>query len=248
MPEHFDIYMIILIGLVSILYASVGHGGASGYLAVMAIWALPTDYMKTTALILNIVVSGISFSQYYIKKYFNWKLFYPFALASIPFAYIGGGIHLDPVLYKKILGVILLLPVIRLSGIPIPIKKVKLELNIYIALLIGSVIGFLSGMLGIGGGIILSPIILLLGWGSAKQTAAVSALFILVNSLAGLLNNKGWSNIDKVLTYETYILLGVVVGGGILGAWWGSSKAQETWIKRLLAIGLGIASIKLIFA
>lgn len=240
--------MIILIGLVSILYSSVGHGGASGYLAVMAIWALPTDYMKTTALILNIAVSTISFSQYYIKKYFNWKLFYPFALASIPFAYIGGGIHLDPVLYKRILGIILLLPVVRLSGIPSPFKNIKLELNIYIALLIGSIIGFLSGMLGIGGGIILSPIILLFGWANAKQTAAVSALFILVNSLAGLLNDKGWPNIEKALTIETYMLLCVVIVGGLLGAWWGSSKAQEIWIKRLLAIGLGIAAIKLIFA
>ncbi len=240
--------MIILIGLVSMLYSSVGHGGASGYLAVMAIWALPTDYMKTTALILNIAVSSISFSQYYIKKHFNWKLFYPFALASIPFAYIGGGIHLDPILYKKVLGFILLLPVIKLSGIPIPIKKIKLELNIYIAILIGSIIGFLSGMLGIGGGIILSPIILLFGWANAKQTAAVSALFILVNSLAGLMNDKGWTNIEKALTTETYILLGTVVACGLLGAWWGSSKAQEVWIKRLLALGIGMAAIKLIFA
>lgn len=109
-------------------------------------------------------------------------------------------------------------------------------------------IGFLSGMLGIGGGIILSPILLLFGWASAKQTAAVSALFILVNSVAGLLNDKGWPNIEKALTSETYMLLGVVGVGGLLGAWWGSSKAQETWIKRLLAIGLGIAAIKLIFA
>ncbi len=240
--------MIILIGLVSIMYSSVGHGGASGYLAVMALWALPTDYMKTTALILNIAVSSISFSQYYIKKYFNWKLFYPFALASIPAAFIGAGIPINPVTYKKILGIILLFPVIKLSGIPIPIKKIKLELNIYIALLIGAVIGFLSGLLGIGGGILLSPIILLFGWALAKQTAAVSALFILVNSAAGLLNEKTWPPSNIIFTKETYALLSVVIFGGLLGAWWGSAKAHEVSIKRLLAIGLGIASIKLIFA
>lgn len=247
MFEHFDIYIILLMGVVALLYGAVGHGGASGYLAVMGVWAFPSDYMKAVALVLNIIVSGISFTQYYIKKHFKWDLFYPFAIASIPAAFVGADIYLDPKIYKRLLGVILLLPILKLAGLNLFKSKLTLNFNIYVSILIGAVVGFLSGLLGIGGGILLSPIILLFGWGTAKETAAVSALFIFVNSIAGILNQKSWAMIEKVASTELYIVIGVVVIAGFVGSFIGSTKATEHWIKRLLAIGLSLAAVKLIF-
>lgn len=263
MLESFDVWMVILMGFISLLYASVGHGGASGFIAVMALWAMPTNTMRVIALALNVMVSFISFGHYYINKHFKWQLFYPFALASIPAAILGSTITLDPTLFKKLLGVILLVPMIRLS-FSVPQKNLNLALstglskevqedekgsfrvNFKAAAAVGGTIGFLSGLLGIGGGILLSPLILFFGWASVKETAAVTALFTFVNSVAGLFTQlHRWKDFAFFPT-ETVILFSVVLIGGWLGSWWGSAFAQEIWIKRALALVLGIASWKLI--
>src|SRR5450432_232691 len=182
-------YIILFYGLlflVAFLYASVGHGGASGYLALMAIFSIAPEVMKPTALLLNLFVSLTSFIQFYRGKHFLWKIFLPLALASIPMAYLGGKIVVDGVVYKKILGLLLLIPVARfLFFSNIPASELK-KSNPVLSLFIGASIGFLSGLIGIGGGIILSPILLILKWTDQKQTAAISALFIFVNSLSGL--------------------------------------------------------------
>jgi len=189
-----------LLFFVAFLYASVGHGGASGYLALMAIFSIAPDVMKPTALLLNLFVSLTSFIQFYRGGHFNWKIFLPFALASVPMAFVGGLVTIDAVVYKKVLGGLLLIPVIRflfLSNIKVEERK---KVNIIIAVLIGATIGFLSGLIGIGGGIILSPILLLMRWTDMKQTAAISALFIFVNSVSGLAGQ-----LTKGIHFTTYV-------------------------------------------
>lgn len=203
--------LLLLLPIVAFLYASVGHGGASGYLALMSAFSLPMTFMKPTALVLNILVSAISFYFYYREKKFKWNLFYPFALSSIPFSFLGGYLSVPTFYYKVILATVLVFAVFRLLGFLGKEKTNITPLNTYAALFIGAIIGFLSGLIGIGGGIILSPVILLLGWGTMKQTAAVSALFILVNSVAGI---SGFFLKGGILPDSSFMLIGVVLVGG----------------------------------
>jgi uncharacterized membrane protein YfcA len=233
----------ILLFLVAFLYASVGHGGASGYLALMAIFSIAPEVMKPTALLLNLFVSLTSFIQFYRGGYFRMKLFLPFALASVPFAFIGGLITIDASIYKQILGWLLLLPVIRfLFFNKIEVEEQK-QYSLLLAILIGAVIGFLSGLIGIGGGIILSPVLLLLHWANMKQTAAISALFIFVNSLSGLAGQ-----LTKGIHFTTDMYLYVVIAfiGGLAGAYYGSMKVKQGALKYLLATVLLIAAVKLL--
>lgn len=241
MPEEILFYVLLL--LVAFLYASVGHGGASGYLALMALFSFTPEIMRPTALVLNVFVSLIAFTQYYRAGYFQWKLFLPFAIVSIPAAFFGGLISIDTGLYKKILAILLIFPVIRLAGINFQPEKSIRKLNIYAALLIGVVIGFLSGMIGLGGGIILSPVILILHWANMKHTAAVSALFIFVNSIAGL---AGIFTKDFHFNTEMGLMIVIALTGAIAGAYLGAKKFESIILKRILAVVLLIASVKLI--
>lgn len=234
--------LLMLLAAVAFLYASVGHGGASGYLALMSLFAFPVSLMKPTALVLNILVSGISFYFYFREKKFEWKLFYPFAITSIPCSFLGGLITIETHYYKMILATVLILAVVRLLG---KFGKPKSEfktINIPLALFIGAFVGFLSGLIGIGGGIILSPLILLLGWANMKQTAAVSALFIFVNSIAGLF---GFAFNGGVLPSSSIMLIIVVTFGGIFGGYFGSKKFNTVTLRNVLAFVLGIAIFKL---
>lgn len=238
-----SISFFILLFLVALLYASVGHGGASGYLALMAIYGFAPEVMKPSALILNLFVSLTSFIMFYKGGHFNWKLFLPFAIASIPFSFFGGTISLDAYIYKKILGVLLLLPVARFFFYPNIEDAYLKSSNLIISIFIGAVIGFISGLIGIGGGIILSPFLLLLNWTNQKQTAAISALFIFVNSIAGLAGqfSKGIQIDNTVFGFVAIAFI-----GGFGGAWMGSLKLNQTYLKYTLAIVLLMASIKLI--
>ena len=234
----------ILLFLVAFLYSSVGHGGASGYLALMAIFAIAPDVMKPTALLLNLFVSLTSFIQFYRGKHFNWRIFLPFAIASVPMAFVGGLIEIDAFIYKKILGVLLLIPVIRfLFFSNVNVKEHK-ESNIILSLIIGVGIGFLSGLIGIGGGIILSPVLLLLKWTDMKQTAAISALFIFVNSLAGL---AGQLTKGIQFSPDMYWYVAIAFAGGVCGAYFGSLRFKQTLLKYMLAIVLAVAAYKLLF-
>jgi len=234
-----------LLFLVSLFYSSVGHGGASGYLAALGILGISTELMRPAVLVLNLFVSAIAFMQYYRAGHFRWSLFYPFAILSIPMAYLGAFVKLGPVVYKQVLGICLIIAVLRILGLfnrksdgpssPMPL---------YAGLLIGAVLGFLSGMIGIGGGIILSPIILLFRWGNMKETAAVSALFIFVNSLASL---SGLWKQGTPWPPHLALWIVVVVAGGLLGSWWGSRRAENTVLRNVLAGVLLLAAVKLIF-
>jgi uncharacterized membrane protein YfcA len=234
--------LILLLAIMAFLYASVGHGGASGYLAVMAIFAIAPSLMKQTALLLNLGVSLMSFIAFFRQGFFRWKLFWPFALGSIPAAFLGAKIPLTDSTYKQILGFCLLMAVIRMVW---QLKEEKSNtLNPYLGIFIGGIIGLLSGMIGIGGGIILSPLLLLFRWSSIKEAAAISALFIFVNSVAGLAGLKTWIPLNQ--SQMLYWLAASLIGG-FIGAIWGSRVASNQKVKWILALVLVIASLKLWF-
>lgn len=234
--------LLFLLPIVAFLYASVGHGGASGYLALMSAFSFPMTFMKPTALVLNILVSAVSFYFYYRENNFKWNLFYPFALSSIPFSFLGGYLKIDAFYYKIILATVLVFAVLRLLGFFGKEKNEIKAINLPLALTFGALIGFLSGLLGIGGGIILSPVLLLFGWATMKQTAAVSALFILVNSISGLF---GFVSQGGTLPASSSVLIGVVFIGGLLGAYYGSAKFNSKSLRYVLSVVIGIAILKL---
>ena len=244
--EFIDLLFLILLLVVALLYSAVGHGGASGYIALMTIWGIEVATVRSTALVLNGFVSLIAFIQYYRQGHFKWSLTFPFLITSVPFAFLGAMIAIDSALYKKILGVILIISVIRLL-VSFHQKEGPLrEMNLWLAMLAGAAIGFLSGMIGIGGGIILSPLILLAGWAGIKNTSATSALFIFINSIAGLAGV--WMKDQFSFSSQTVIWVGVAIAGALAGAYWGSRLAAVKQMRYILALVLAIASYKLIFA
>jgi uncharacterized protein len=240
----FNIFLLLSLFGVAILYSSVGHGGASGYLAVMAIFGIAPQLMKSSALILNLFVSLIAFYNFYDKKTFNWKLFIPLILCSIPMAFIGATLPLKDVLYKRLLAACIVISVLRLMTSPKQSDQLNQNQPIYLKLIIGASIGLLSGMLGIGGGILLSPVLLFLNWEKMKDIAAISALFIFVNSLSGILSliTKGFT-----LPQDTYQWIGAAIVGGLVGGYIGSKKYNTQTLKGILAFVLLIACYKLIF-
>lgn len=244
MDIHF-IFFLFMLAIIAFLYSSVGHGGASGYLAVMAIAGVAPLMMKQSALVMNLSVSLFSFIGFYKSGYFRLKLFVPFAIASIPMAYLGGTMTLSDAIYKKILAVCILISIIRLLYQFKQNNETNREIPLWAGLLSGGIIGLLSGMLGIGGGIILSPLMLLMRWSKLKETAAVSALFIFVNSISGLYGQiqKGGFNLTEDLKFAVI----ATVVGGLLGSYFGSQKFNTPTLKYLLAIGLTIAGLKLLF-
>ena len=238
-----DILIYVLFFGVAFLYASIGHGGASGYLAVMALMGFTAVVMKPTALLLNVMVSLISFYSFYKAKHFNSRLLWPLIIGSIPMAYLGSSMPVSELLYKKILGVVLLLSIIRLLYQRSD-KPLQAAPKWYVLLLIGAGIGLVSGMIGMGGGILLSPILLLMGWSNLKQTAAISAIFIFLNSVSGIVGQlKTGFNLDPKIIG---IML-VVLAGGWLGAYTGAEKLNARNMKYVLALVLVMASLKLLF-
>ncbi len=237
--------LLLLLALVAFLYSSVGHGGASGYLAVMAIMGVAPTMMKSSALVMNLAVSLFSFIGFYKAGHFRLKLFLPFALASVPMAFLGGTMTLSDAIYKKILAVCILFSIVRLIYKFDANNENKRSIPIWAGILSGGLIGLLSGMIGIGGGIILSPLMLLMRWANLKETAAVSALFIFVNSLSGLYGQLQKGGIDLPENMQWAVLATII--GGMIGSYFGSQKFNVPTLKKLLAVGLVIACLKLIF-
>jgi hypothetical protein len=243
MSEHI-LLLSLFIFLVAGLYASVGHGGASGYLALMTLLSMPIATIKPVALMLNIAVSLIAFIQFYRSGFFNKKLFIPLAIASVPAAYAGGLLSIDPHLYKQLLGGLLFISAIRLA---MPLKKEAIVIqhfNIVLVVMIGASIGFLSGMIGIGGGIILSPLLILVRYSDIKTTSGISALFIFVNSIAGLL---GQMHQGIVFSSSMSVMIAVAIAGGLIGSYIGAKQLNVSLLKKVLAVVLFIASLKLVF-
>lgn len=234
-------WLIALVALVALLYSMVGHGGASGYLALMAIVGVGSATARPTALVLNCFVSTIAFVQFARAGHFSWKVFWPFALLSIPMAWLGSRIELDPLIYKRVLAACLLVAVARMLGVFGKTEVALRQVPVAAALLIGAALGLVSGMIGIGGGILLSPVLLLLGWADTKTTACVSALFILVNSLSGL---AGLSMTGLPPLQWNWLV--AALAGGALGSWIGAEKLQAVRLRQALGLVLLFASIKLV--
>lgn len=235
--------IILAILTVAILYSSVGHGGASGYLAVMAFLAVVPELTKPTALLLNVFVASIATFQFYRAGYFSWRIFLPFALTSVPFAFVGGMIQLPLLAYKIALGVVLIFAALRLAWKLTALKEVS-DPPIGASLVIGASIGLLSGLVGVGGGIFLTPVLLLMNWSETKKAAGVSAMFILVNSISGLAGNY-----SQVIQLPGYVLFWVLaaIAGGVIGSTLGSKKFNSLALRRILAVVLLFAGVKLIF-
>lgn len=237
-------YIFVLsLFVVAFLYSSVGHGGASGYLAIMALFGIAPVFMRSTALSLNVFVSAIAFVTFTRAGYFRSRLIIPFLITSLPMAFVGALVKVRPDVYEILLGIFLLIAVARMLFIPGAIAEHPSKPPVIIALLIGATLGFFSGMIGIGGGIILSPILILFHWASVKESAAASALFILLNSLAGLL-----ALVQSGLNMEPRLIMWIGAGvlGGISGSYLGSSRFKPVRLKYLLSAILLMASIKLL--
>ena len=273
--------------VVAFLYSAVGHGGASGYLALLSLHDIAPEYMKPIALVLNLLVSGMAFIQFYRQGHFLWRLFLPIALFSVPMAYWGGLTPLKDLWYQRGLGVFLLVSVAMMlwprdSGVGQGTSSNDGDVSnngggtlwnrqTGIAAFMGAVIGYVSGLLGIGGGILLSPMLLMIRWTQQKQTAAISAAFIFVNSAAGLLgfvqqhtpwiidSQKTGGEADAemagrcafgdpwfaVVAILSVLILPVLLGG-LFGSWYGAKKFDQTVMKYILCVVLLIAAIKLL--
>jgi uncharacterized membrane protein YfcA len=236
--------LAVLILVIALLYSTVGHAGASGYIAAMALFSMTPLVMKPTALVLNIIVAMIGTVRFYKAGFFSWRTFWPFAVASIPAAYVGGALNLPVPLYKSIVGVVLLYSAVRLFFSAGTADNQKTSLApIWIALIIGAGIGLLSGLTGVGGGIFLSPVLLLMGWAKTRETSGVSVTFILVNSIAGLLGNH--SSITYLDSNLIFWAPAALVGGWI-GTELGTRLLPVSGIRKFLSGVLVLAGLKLL--
>jgi uncharacterized membrane protein YfcA len=242
-PDTFLVSLVFFV--VAAVYSTVGHAGASGYLAMMALVGLPFEVMRPTALTLNIFVASLNTWRFYRAKLLEFSSVVPFVAASVPFAFLGGWITPPTDLYRPLVGVLLLISASYLmwqsfGGTDRFIQK-EVVIPKPAALLAGAVIGFLSGLSGIGGGVLLSPIILFFGWAGARQTSAIASAFILLNSVAALLGN--WTS-TRALPDELPFYLGGAMLGSLVGTELGIRWLPTKAIIGLLAVALTLAGGK----
>ena len=230
--------------LVAFLYSSVGHAGASGYIAVMTLFGLADQTIRPAALVLNVLVAALTAWQFRRAGHFSWRLFWPFALGSIPLAFVGGYVKLPTQGFKILVGLVLLFSALRFWWKPAEVEATALPSE-PVSIAVGGGLGLLSGLTGTGGGIFLTPLLLLKRWATTKVAAGVSALFILCNSLSGLAGNVSST---RQLPFFAVPLAASAVAGGALGGYLGSQRLAPAAIKRLLAVVLTIAGLKLLFS
>jgi len=243
MAIDYILLLCLAVAIVAFLYSSVGHAGASGYIAVMTLFALKPTVIKPAALVLNILVATLTAWQFWRAGHFSWRLFWPFALLSVPFAFVGGYLNLPTHIFKILVGVVLLYSAARFLFESASDREPH-EPSKPTALCIGAGLGLLSGLTGTGGGIFLTPLLIFMRWAKTKTASAVSALFILVNSISGLLGNISST---RQLPLFALPLVAAAVSGGAVGSYLGSRQFSPSFIKKLLAIVLIIAGFKLIF-
>lgn len=243
-----SIFLIsFLILIVAALYSSVGHGGASGYLAVLSFFAVTPSLMSTTALILNVLVAGVGTIHFARAGHFSARSAWPFVLLSVPAAFLGGYIRVSDRVYFLLLAVVLLFAAFRMftSAKGRSTDETIRKPSFPIALSGGAGIGFLSGIVGVGGGIFLSPIMIFLRWATIKQTAAISASFIVVNSLAGLGGRALREGLEATVIWP---FVAAALMGGFLGSYMGSTQLSGSVLRKILAVVLLIAACKLVIA
>ncbi|MDO8587318.1 MAG: sulfite exporter TauE/SafE family protein [Armatimonadota bacterium] len=243
--DGLPIWAPLLIFVVAVLYSSVGHGGASGYLAVLSLLAIPRAEMATTALALNILVAGTACLNFHRSNHLRLRLTWPLIVLSIPGALIGGAIYVPERVYSLLLAVALLAAAVRLSGLLNPLsREEKLRpLRLPAAVPLGGAIGLLSGIVGIGGGVFLSPVMILARWAGAKQVAATSACFIVVNSIAGLSSRMISHNADFGIVPALPL---AAFAGGLIGSSLGARRFSSLALRRVLATVLVTAAVKLL--
>jgi uncharacterized membrane protein YfcA len=239
-----SILLAALLLAAALLYSSVGHAGASGYLAAMALLGVSPAIMKPTALALNILVALITTFKFYRVGSFSWRIFIPLAIAAVPLAYLGGRLSLPVHFYKPLVGLVLIYAAWRSVATASVASSYEIrEPSVLVLLFTGAALGFLSGLTGVGGGIFLSPLLLFLRWAPLKVISGVAAAFILVNSVAGILGVMS----AGVEFHPALPLWGlVVVVGGYIGAEYGSRRLGNPTIQRLLALVLLVAGAKMI--
>lgn len=234
-----------LFALAAALYSSVGHGGASAYLALMALFTVAPETMRPTALALNLLVAGFGTWRYWRRGLFNWKLVLAFAATATPMAFVGGAIELPDDLYRPLVGVLLWVAALRLVWQPRELAERPVRApSLAISLPTGAALGLLAGLTGIGGGIFLSPLIILLAWEEPRRTSGVAAAFIFLNSAAGLAGNVASVG---ALPSELPVFLAAVGLGALLGTWLGVERLPRPWLLRTLGLVLAIAGAKLLF-
>lgn len=240
-----DEYMLAgLIFIAALLYSSVGHGGASGYLAAMGLMEMSPTVMRSSALTLNILVAGIATVKYWRAGAFSFRLFWPVTMTSVPFAYLGGTLTLPGHIYKSLIGTVLLFAAWNAFRTLHQQSLVVTESpNVVILLLIGAIFGFLSGLTGVGGGIFLSPLLLYFRWAEVKVISGTAAAYILLNSIAGLVGVGSESPLPFALPY--WAIAAVI--GGLIGAEYGSKRLGNSTIKICLSLVLMIAGLKMLF-
>jgi uncharacterized membrane protein YfcA len=237
--------LALLFAVGAALYSSVGHGGASAYIAAMALFSVAPQTMKPTALALNLLVAGFGTVRYWSRGLTNWKLVMAFAATATPAAFVGGGIHLPAIYYRPLVGVLLWLAAARLLWHPRSLAEQPVHPPPYmIALPAGAVLGLLAGLTGTGGGIFLSPLIILNAWEEPRHTSGVVATFILLNSAAGLAGDvASVGHLPRSLP----IFLAAVAVGALVGTWLGIDRLPRVWILRALGVVLAVAGAKLLF-
>ena len=242
MPAEHLLLLVIAVFVIALLYSSVGHAGASGYIAVMSLAALSPAVIKPSALVLNILVASIGSWQFVRAGHFSWRLFWPFALLAVPFAFLGGFIDLPSAVFKVLVGIVLLASAFWLLWRPQDVEASG-EPARWTALGAGGALGLLAGLTGTGGGIFLTPLLLLKRWARTRTAAATSVVFILLNSIAGLAGNISATGKVPALVLPLAI---AAVFGGTLGSYLGSWRLPAPLIRRLLALVLVIAGVKLV--
>jgi uncharacterized membrane protein YfcA len=244
MPPESIAAVAVLILAAAVLYSSVGHAGASGYLAVMALFGVAPGVMKPTALVLNLIVATVGTIQFARAGWFSWRLTLPFVIGSIPFAYLGGTQDPNAAYYKPLVGVVLLFSAYRfLFAAPAGEQADARPPRWWAAVPIGMALGLLAGLTGTGGGIFLSPLLLLMGWAGVKQTAGASVVFILANSAAGLLGQQVHR---PELPAEVPVWAAAALGGGLAGSYLGAKRLGTRTLRRLLGAVLVVAGLKLV--
>lgn len=241
---HNELLFVIGLMLIAFFYSSVGHGGASGYLALMALFSFAPDSIRYYALVLNLVVSVIAFISYSRAGFFRWRQVVPFLITSMPAAYIGAQFSINPAIYKIILGIMLIIAVARMLFVRNTENDTTHDPPFLLAMGIGLVLGLASGIIGIGGGILLSPILILARYARIKEASAASALFIFLNSGSGLAGLMATN-----ISFQPHIIYWIsgVMAAGLVGSAIGSRTISELNLKRVLSLVLIAASLKLFF-
>lgn len=239
------IWIAALMGLAAALYSSVGHGGASAYLAIMALFAVAPETMRPTALALNLVVAGFGALRFGLAGQTNWRLLLAFAAPAVPAAFVGGWIQLPGEYYRPLVGMLLWAAAARLFWQPKRLAWQQIRTPpLAVTLPAGAALGLLAGLTGTGGGIFLSPLIILFGWETPRRTSGIAAAFIFLNSAAGLAGNVA---AVRALPPELPWLAGAVVAGALLGTWLGVGRLPRERLLQALGLVLAVAGAKLLF-